>query len=83
MKSMEPISIKSNKNAPSSQSNKMPKTTKTSKNTKPTDSWWNGVQSKEPPQHLYHTKSKPKNSLKELAMKPAPVRSKNKVSTIL
>ena len=83
MKAMEPTSIKSNKNVSSSQSNKTSKTAKTTKNPKPTDSWWNGVQNKEPPQHLYHTKPKSKNSLKELAMKPAPVRSKNKVCLIL
>ena len=79
MKAMEPMPIKSNKNVPMSQSNKISKTTKTSKNSKPTDSWWNDVQSKDPPQHLYHSKPKSKSSLKELAMKPAPIRSKNKV----
>jgi len=79
MKAMEPMPIKSNKNVPTPQSNKISKTTKTSKNSKPTDSWWNGVQTKDPPQHLYNSKPKPKNSLKELAMKPAPIRSKNKV----
>ena len=82
MKAMEPTSTKLNKNVSSSQSNKTPKAVKSSKNSKPTDSWWNGIQSKEQPQHLYHTKPKSKNSLKDLAMKPAPVRSKNKVGTI-
>ena len=76
MKSMNSPSTKSNKTL------KAPKSSKPSKNSKPTDLWWNGVQEKEEPHHLYHNKQKPQKSLKELAMKPAPVRSKNKVCYI-
>ena len=76
MKSMNSPSTKSNKTLKTS------KSTKTSKNSKPTDLWWNDVQEKEQPHHLYHNKQKPQKSLKELAMKPAPVRSKNKVCNI-
>ena len=82
MKSVNSPTTKTNNSLPSSASIKTPKTTKSlkaAKNSKPTDAWWNGVQNKEEPHHLYHHQPKPQNSLKELAMKPAPVRYKHKV----